>query len=127
MALIYLSVLNRLLNISGSHIIKDNQLIKLLRDSSINFLRNIAISGGLAKHNPHRATVHGLSSLFCSMLNSGNQEWCNLTLVRSIAQSQQMCRALSNKPWVSMLLGFLSAPSEAGNVINLPKQVHSVA
>ncbi|KAK9747381.1 Regulator of chromosome condensation (RCC1) repeat [Popillia japonica] len=109
-----------------SHIIKDNQLIKLLRDSSINFLRNIAISGGLAKDNLNETTVHGLSSLFCSMLTSGNQEWCNLTLVRSISQSQQMCRAISNKPWVSMLLSFLSPPSEAGNVVNLPKQILSV-
>lgn len=109
---------------SGSQLVKDNQLIKLLRNSSINFLRNIAISTGLAKGLLHPTTVHGLSRLFCTTLNSDSQDWCSLTLVRSIAQTQQLCRAFSTKPWISMLLGFLSATSSVGgNELNLPKQV----
>ncbi|XP_017782464.1 PREDICTED: E3 ubiquitin-protein ligase HERC2 isoform X2 [Nicrophorus vespilloides] len=112
---------------TGSHIIKDNQLIKFLRDSSINFLRNIAISAGLAKGNLDPSTIHGLSSLFCSTLKSGNQDWCSLTLVRSIAQSSQNSIAFSTKPWVNMLLSFISASNSAGgNVVNLPKQILSV-
>lgn len=109
---------------AGSQIVKDNQLIKLLRCASINFLRALAISGGLAKDSLHESTTHGLSSLFCSILNTGSQDWCNLTLVRSVAQSSRMCRALSTKSWVNMLLGFISENgSPSGNMVNLPKQV----
>lgn len=107
----------------GAQIVKDNQLIKLLRSGSINFLRSLSISGGLAKECLNNSTVHGLSSLFCSVLNSGNQDWCNLTLVRSIAISTKMCKALSIKPWINMLLGFISEDGNEGNTVNLPKQV----
>ncbi|XP_044262446.1 E3 ubiquitin-protein ligase HERC2 isoform X2 [Tribolium madens] len=110
-----------------SQIVKDNQLIKLLRDASINFLRNVSLSAGLANENLHQTTLHGLSSLFCATLSASNtSEWCNLTLVRSIAQTQQICRAFSTKPWINMLLGFLSASSLVGNELNLPKQIFSV-
>lgn len=112
----------------GSQIVvRDNQLIKFLRESSINFLRVITVSGGLAKSNLDPSTMHGLSSLFCSTLNSGNQEWCSLTLMHSIAQTPQHCTALSTKPWINMLLGFISTqPNACGNVVNLPKQILSV-
>lgn len=110
--------------LSGSQIIKDNQLIKLLHDASINFLRNIAISAGLSKSNLHVNTLHGLSSLFCSTINSNFSEWSNLTLVRSICQTQQLCRAFSTKPWIKLLLEFLSlSESGEGKELNLPKQV----
>jgi E3 ubiquitin-protein ligase HERC2 len=104
------------------------QLIKLLRWGSINFLRNISISAGLAQENLHQTTIHGLSSLYCSTLNAAStSEWCNLTLVRSVAQTPQLCRAFSTKPWINMLLGFLSALSSVGgNELNLPKQIFSV-
>lgn len=109
---------------SASQLVKDNQLIKLLRDSSVNLLRNIALSAGLCKDNLHRSTVHGLSSLFCTSLNSSSSEWCNLTLVRSICQTHQLSRAFSTKPWTNMLLGYLAPPSAVGgNDVNLPKQV----
>ncbi|KAJ8962033.1 hypothetical protein NQ314_005815 [Rhamnusium bicolor] len=111
----------------ASQLVKDNQLIKLLRDSSINFLRNIAISAGLSKNNLHPNTLHGLSSLFCTALNSNCSEWCNLTLVRSICHTQQLCRAFSTKPWIKMLLGFLAPPSNiGGNELNLPKQILTI-
>lgn len=71
--------------------------------------------------------MHGLSSLFCSTLASGNQDWCNLTLSRSIVQSAEMCQAFSTKPWVNMLLGFISSNTNTGgNVVNLPKQVKKI-
>lgn len=110
--------------LSGSQVIKDNQLIKLLHDANINFLRNIAISAGLSKSNLHPNTLHGLSSLFCCTINSNFTEWSNLTFVRSICQSQQLCRAFSTRPWMKMLLEFLSF-SDSGDVkeLNLPKQV----
>ena len=113
---------------AASQIVKDNQLIKLLRDASVNFLRNVSISAGLAQSNLHPTTIHGLSSLFCATLSAPTiSEWCNLTLVRSIAQTTQMCRAFSTKPWINMLLGFLSAPSNiCGNELNLPKQIFAV-
>lgn len=109
---------------AASQSIKDNQLIKLLHDASINFLRNIAISAGLSKSNLHANTLHGLSSLFCSTINLNFSEWSNLTLIRSICQTQQLCRAFSSKPWIKMLLDFVSF-SESGEVkeLNLPKQV----
>ncbi|CAH0559020.1 unnamed protein product [Brassicogethes aeneus] len=111
----------------ASQLIKDNQLIKLLRNSSINFLRILAISAGVSKGNLHQTTVHGISSLFCSTLTFGNSEWCNLTLVRSIAQNQQLCLAFSTKPWINMLLEFLSVNSpSSGNEVNLPKQILTV-
>lgn len=86
------------------------------------------MSAGLANENLHQTTIHGLSSLYCSTLSASNiSEWCNLTLVRSIAQTQQICRAFSTKPWINMLLGFLSAPTSiGGNELNLPKQIFSV-
>lgn len=103
---------------------KDNQLIKLLHDASVNFLQNVSISCGLAGNRLYPSTVHGICSLFCSMLNSGNQEWCNLTLVRGVVQSPRMCKSVSTKPWIDMLLGFISVSNSAGgNVVNLPKQV----
>ncbi|KAF7266968.1 hypothetical protein GWI33_019752 [Rhynchophorus ferrugineus] len=111
----------------SSQIIKDNQLIKLLRDASINFLRNITISSGLSKNNLHSTSLHGLSSLFCAVLNSNNFEWCNLTLIRTISQTQQLCRAFSTKPWMNMLLDFLTPPSNlGGNEFNLPKQILTI-
>ncbi|XP_018562377.1 E3 ubiquitin-protein ligase HERC2 isoform X2 [Anoplophora glabripennis] len=111
----------------ASHLVKDNQLIKLLRDSTINFLRNIALSAGLCKDNLHHSTVHGLSSLFCASLNSSSSEWCNLTLVRTICQTPQLSRAFSTNPWINMLLGFLIPPnSVGGNDINLPKQILAI-
>ncbi|KAL3277032.1 hypothetical protein HHI36_012394 [Cryptolaemus montrouzieri] len=110
----------------GSQLVKDNQLIKLIRTSSINFLRNIAISAGLSSENLHSTTMHGLSSLFCSTLNSYRQEWCSLTLVRSIAQTSQLCRAFSTKPWINMLLGLLTAGIKGGNEHNLPNQILAV-
>lgn len=106
---------------------KDNQFIKLLRDACINFLRVIGASGGLAKDDLHATTVHGLSSLFCNTVRSGNQDWCNLNLVRSVAQSQQLCRSFSTKPWVDMLLNFISPIAVVGgNEMNLPKQASFV-
>ncbi|XP_074029211.1 E3 ubiquitin-protein ligase HERC2 [Leptinotarsa decemlineata] len=111
----------------GSQLIRDNQLIKLLRDLSINFLRNVAISAGFSKNNLHPNTVHGLSSLFCNTLNSNYSEWMNLTLVRSICQTQQLCRAFSTKPWIKILLRFLAPPNNVnGNELNLPKQVLTI-
>ncbi|KAF5270348.1 hypothetical protein FQR65_LT05536 [Abscondita terminalis] len=105
---------------------KDNQFVILLREASINFLRIIAASSGLTKDNLHSTTVHGLSSLFCNTIKSGNQDWCNLNLIRSIAQSQQLCRAFSTKPWINMLLGFISPVGTSGNEMNLPKQILSL-
>ncbi|CAG9815802.1 unnamed protein product [Phaedon cochleariae] len=111
----------------GSQLIKDNHLIKLLRDMSINFLRNITLSAGLSKNDLYPNTVHGLSSLFCTTLTSNCSEWINLTLVRSICQTEQLCRAFSTKPWIKMLLGFLGPPSNAGgNELNLPKQILTI-
>ncbi|XP_030756884.1 E3 ubiquitin-protein ligase HERC2 [Sitophilus oryzae] len=111
----------------SSQIVKDNQLIKLLRDASINFLRNLTISSGLSNNNLHPTSLHGLSSLFCSVLNTNNFEWCNLTLVRTISQTQQLCRAFSTKPWMTMLLEFLTPPSSVGgNEFNLPKQILTI-
>lgn len=81
------------------------------------------ISAGLAKDNLHPTTIHGLSSLICITL-SNNSDWCNLTLVRSIAQTQQICRAFSTKPWINMLFSFLSADTGINeNEVNFPKQV----
>uniref|UniRef100_A0A6P7FTJ3 HECT-type E3 ubiquitin transferase n=1 Tax=Diabrotica virgifera virgifera TaxID=50390 RepID=A0A6P7FTJ3_DIAVI len=112
---------------NGTQLVKDNQLIRLLRDASINFLRNIAISTGLSSNNLHPNTVHGLSSLFCSSLNSTYSEWADLTLVRSICQTTQLCRAFSTKPWIRMLLGFLSPPSSpGGNESALLKQILTI-
>lgn len=110
--------------VSVSHIISDNQLIKLLHGASINFLRNIAISAGLSKSNLHANTLHGFSSLFCSTINANFSEWSNLTLVRSICRTQQLCQAFSTKPWIKLLLEFLSVP-EIGEKkeLNIPKQV----
>ncbi|XP_050303138.1 E3 ubiquitin-protein ligase HERC2 [Anthonomus grandis grandis] len=112
----------------SSQIVKDNQLIKLLRDSSVNFLRNLTISAGLTDDNLHFTSLHGLSSLFCSILtNPGTSEWCNLTLIRTICQTQQLCRAFSTKPWMNLLLGFLTPPSSSGgNEFNLPKQILTI-
>ncbi|KAJ8985747.1 hypothetical protein NQ317_014400 [Molorchus minor] len=110
-----------------SQLVKDNQLIKLLRESSINFLRNVAVSAGLSTENLHPNTVHGLSSLFCMAVSLNNAEWCDLTLVRSICQTQQLCRAFSTKPWINMLLGFLTPSSNiSGNELNLPKQILTI-
>ncbi|XP_072386929.1 E3 ubiquitin-protein ligase HERC2 [Diabrotica undecimpunctata] len=112
---------------NGTQLVKDNQLIRLLRDASINFLRNIAISTGLSSNNLHPNTVHGLSSLFCSSLSSTYSEWADLTLVRSICQTTQLCRAFSTKPWIRMLLGFLSPPSSpGGNESALLKQILTI-
>ncbi|XP_056632300.1 E3 ubiquitin-protein ligase HERC2 isoform X1 [Diorhabda sublineata] len=111
----------------GTQLVKDNQLIRLLRDASINFLRNIAISTGLTNNNLHPNTLHGLSSLFCSSLSSTCSEWVDLTLVRSICQTDQLCRAFSTKPWIKMLLGFLSPSSNTGvNESILLKQILTV-
>ncbi|CAH1128754.1 unnamed protein product [Ceutorhynchus assimilis] len=111
----------------SSQIVRDNQLIKLLRDASINFMRNLTISAGLSCNNLHSTSFHGLSSLFCSVLNSNNSEWCTLTLIRTICHTQQLCRAFSTKPWMNMLLGFLTPPSIAGgNEFNLPKQILTI-
>lgn len=111
-----------------SQIVKDNQLMRLLRDASVNFLRNITVSAGLSGDQLHHTTLHGLSSLLCTTLSTaGISEWCNLTFVRCIAQSQQICRAFSTKPWVKMILGYLSAQScIGGNELNLPKQIFAV-
>lgn len=107
----------------GGQMTKDSQLIKLLKESCINFLQVLVVSSGLTKNNLHPSSVHSLSSLLCSVLKKG-QEWCNLTLVRSIAQTQQICRAFSTKAWTDMLLGFLlPAQDTGGNEIGLPKQV----
>ncbi|XP_066141939.1 E3 ubiquitin-protein ligase HERC2 isoform X1 [Euwallacea fornicatus] len=111
----------------SSHLVRDNQLIKLLRDASINFLRNIAISAGFSQENLHSTSLHGLSSLFCSVLNSNNPDWCNLTLIRMVCQTQQLCQAFSTKPWINMLLGSLTPPScSGGNELNLPKQILTI-
>ncbi|XP_044756400.1 E3 ubiquitin-protein ligase HERC2 [Coccinella septempunctata] len=110
----------------GSQLVKDNQLIKLIRTSSMNFLRNIAISAGLSSATLHPSTMHGLSSLFCSTLNSYSQEWCSLTLIKSIAQTPQLCRAFSTKPWINMLLDLFSAGSKGGNEHNLPNQILAI-
>nr|XP_022903495.1 E3 ubiquitin-protein ligase HERC2 isoform X1 [Onthophagus taurus] len=99
----------------------NNQLIKILRDSSVNFLRNVTISAGLAKDNLDKNTIHGLCSLFCTTLRAGNYEWCDLTLVRSVAQSTKICKHLSTRPWINMLINFISATN-----VNLPKQILSV-
>lgn len=107
---------------------KDNQIIKLLRDESINFLRVLSASAGLVKDELHKTTVHGLSSLFCNTIRSGNQDWCNLNLVRCVAQTQQLCRAFSTKPWIDMLLNFVCPITVVGgNEMNLPKQVNLIA
>ncbi|KAG5897066.1 hypothetical protein JTB14_025882 [Gonioctena quinquepunctata] len=111
----------------ASQLIRDNQLIRLLRDISINFLRNISISAGFSNNNLHPNTVHGFSSLFCNTLNSNYSEWINLTLVRSICHTQQLCRAFSTKPWITMLMRFLAPPTSVdGNELNLPKQVLTI-
>lgn len=111
--------------ILGSQFARDNQLIKLLRESCINFLRIIAVSTGLTKNNIHPSSMHSLSQLLCATLKNGNEDWCNLTLVRSIAQTQQICKAFSTKAWVNMLLGFLSREAGGGE-LNLPKQILTV-
>ncbi|KAK5650580.1 hypothetical protein RI129_001609 [Pyrocoelia pectoralis] len=106
---------------------KDNQFIILLREACINFLRVIGASAGLAKNDLRAGTIHGLSSLFCNTIKSGNQDWCNLNLVRSIAQTQQLCRAFSTKSWVDMLLNFINPVIvNGGNEMNLPKQILSL-
>ncbi|KAF5273445.1 hypothetical protein FQA39_LY07462 [Lamprigera yunnana] len=106
---------------------KDNQFVILLRDACVNFLRVIAISAGLTKDDLHSRTIHGLSSLFCDTIKSGSQDWCNLSLIRSIAQSSQLCRAFSTKPWINMLLSFISPIIRtSGNKMNLPKQILSL-
>lgn len=103
---------------------KDNQFIKLLRDATINFLRVIMISSGLAKRQLHPTSVHSLSRLFCNTIRSGNQDWCSLNLIRIMAQTPQLCRAFSTKPWIDILLSFISpATIVGGNEMNLPKQV----
>lgn len=105
---------------------KENQLITLLRDASVNFLRNISISSGLAGNTLQPSTIRGISSLFCNMLNTANQDWCNLTLTKSIVRSNDMCMAFSSRPWVNMLLDFVSGNINAGgNIVNLPKQILS--
>ncbi|KAL1491483.1 hypothetical protein ABEB36_012074 [Hypothenemus hampei] len=112
----------------SSHLVKDNQLIKLLKDASINFLRNLTISAGLATGDSlHSTSLHGLSSLFCSVLSTSNSEWCDLTLVRAVCQTDQLCKAFSTKPWMNMLLGFLTPPNNSGgNEFNLPKQILTI-
>lgn len=105
----------------GVQATKDSQLIKLLKDSCINFLQVVAVSAGLSKNNLHSTSMHSLSSLLCTTLKKGQEDWCSLTLVRSIAQTQQICRAFSTKIWTDMLFGFL-LPTE-DNEISLPKQV----
>ncbi|XP_048524463.1 E3 ubiquitin-protein ligase HERC2 [Dendroctonus ponderosae] len=111
----------------SSYLIRDNQLIKLLRDMSLNFLRNLTMSAALSNDDLHFTSLHGLGSLFCSVLNSNNSDWCSLTLIRTICQTQQLCRAFSTKPWISMLLGFLCPPNSiGGNEFNLPKQIFTV-
>lgn len=110
----------------GSHYGKENQLVTLLRHGCVNFLRNISISSGLAGNTLQPSTIRGISSLFCNMLSTANQDWCNLTLTRSIVRSNEMCMAFSNRPWVNMLLDFISGNTNAGgNIVNLPKQILS--
>ncbi|CAH1964040.1 unnamed protein product [Acanthoscelides obtectus] len=114
---------------ASHHLVKDNQLIRLLRDASINFLRNMSVSADLAKDPLHPNTLHGLGSLFCAALTGGaGAEWANLTLARAICRTRQMCRAFSTKPWIRMLLGFLQPPAgNAGsNEIDLPKQILTI-
>lgn len=78
----------------------------------------------MTKNNLHHTSMHSLSSLFCSELKKQNRDWCDLTLVRSIAQTQQIRRAFSTKPWIDVLLGFLLPTNNTDcSEINLPKQV----
>lgn len=101
--------------------IKHNQLIRLLRDACVNFLRNVTLSAGLSHDNLHSSTVHGLSSLLCCALNNDlYSEWCNLTLIRSITQSRQLSIAFSTKPWINLLLENLMKTKD------LPKQIQSI-
>lgn len=100
-------------------------LITLLRDASINLMRNISISAGLAAKALQPSTIHGISSLFCNILSINHYDWCNLTLTRGIVQSNEMCQAFSSKPWVTMLLDFISGVNAGGNIVNLPKQILS--
>lgn len=103
---------------------KDNQLIGILKESCTNFLQIVAVSSGLIKNNLHPSSMHSLSSLLCSELKKRNREWCDLTLVRSIAQTQQIRRAFSTKPWVDALLGFILPLGEPEFCeVDLPKQV----
>ncbi|KAK9875133.1 hypothetical protein WA026_005926 [Henosepilachna vigintioctopunctata] len=70
--------------------------------------------------------MHGLSRLYCSTLSSYSQDWCCLSLVRSIAQTPPLSRAFSTKPWINLLLSLLSAGPKGGNENNLPNQMQAV-
>lgn len=109
---------------SGVQPTKVNHLIRLLKESCVNFLQVVTVSTGMTKNNLNRTSMHSLSSLFCVELKKGNRDWCDLTLMRSIAQTQQIRRAFSTKPWIDVLLSFL-LPSEGDSSrdVNLPKQV----
>ncbi|XP_060526978.1 E3 ubiquitin-protein ligase HERC2 [Cylas formicarius] len=108
-----------------SPVARDNRLIRMLREACVNFLRNVAVGAGLSRDDLHQTTLHGLSALFCSALGGAGSEWCGLTLIRTVCQTRQMCRAFSTKPWMAMLLGFLTPPA-SGNELNLPKQIMTV-
>lgn len=101
---------------------RDNHLIALLKESCVNFLQVVTVSAGLTKNNLHHSSMHSLSALLCTELKQRRKEWCDLTLIRSIAQTQQIRRAFSTKPWIDVLLGFL-LPTGESYEIGLPKQV----
>lgn len=86
----------------------------------------VTVSTGLTKNNLHHSSMHSISSLICSELKKGNKDWCNLTLVRGIAQTQQIRRAFSTKPWIDVLLSFLLPTGDTEFTDNnLPKQVNT--
>lgn len=116
---------------------KDNQLIKLLRDASINLLRNITLCSGLYTNHNNIGTVQGISKLFYSLTQSTNQsdastlsktyheDWCTLTLVRSITLSEDICQAFSTKPWIELLLNIIRFNNHQ-NEIALPKKIQAI-
>lgn len=122
---------------NGGQLTKDNQLINFLRDACVNLLRNVTLCAGLHLQENYQSTIHGLSSLFYSMIKTkyqGDQtniltkthsnDWCTLSLVRSIAQSEEMCRSLSSRNWIDLLLKIASSRNQSD--VRLPQQIQAL-
>lgn len=114
----------------------------LLKNACINLLRNICICVGQTSPTLNNiSAITTLPRLLRDVLkqshvtetkqkavdipNKIHEEWCTLSLVRSIASTESICLSLSTLPWVELLLEIIAQNPAYGCNVTLYKQVIS--
>ncbi|XP_015606913.1 E3 ubiquitin-protein ligase HERC2 isoform X2 [Cephus cinctus] len=124
-------------NKSDKDIYRETHPTTYLKNASTTLLKIILLSCGLDADSVQPSAIKVLASVLKGIISTANQTdfssqtqlardhhetWATLGLLRSIANSPVLCRALSTPAWIDLLLGMIAEENNP----NLQKQIMAI-